>query len=479
MFEKLAFKKLAAVSALGLTLTACYYDYIAFDGVSIEGSILPFSVLRDDLIDGKTQQTFEVRNGGYGSAATAHPYRNRLFYALTDRGPNATFTGDLGKGKMFPVPDYTPRIGLFELDFDGSVKLRKEILLKRPDGTPISGLPNSAALGGTGETPYNADGAPILVDQSRPYDALTNPLRLDDFGLDGEGLVALRDGGFWVSDEYGPHMVRFNAKGVEVARINPFADDPRNTCSLPAEFANRRANRGMEGLAITPDEKVLVGIMQSTMDNPSKSVRANTLTRIVTINVETCAVQQYLYKQEKVQNSNSEIVALSNDTLIIIERDGAFLYGGPKGAGSANPAAQKQVYKISLSSGTELEAHSLNGNPNFSEDENAGLLINGSTLEQVVFGADGSDLAAGWSELAVNGIVPVEKYLIADLVAEVNYPHDKMEGLWVIDENRLGILNDDDFATWATGGVLEQKMLDANTVDGNRLYVIDADLSVQ
>ena len=64
------------------------------------------------------------------------------------------------------------------------------------------------------------------------------------------------------------------------------------------------------------------------------------------------------------------------------------------------------------------------------------------------------------------------------MVADVDYSHDKMEGLWIINDKYLGVLNDDDFATWSTGGELEQKMLDTNTIDGNRLYIVPADLSV-
>lgn len=65
------------------------------------------------------------------------------------------------------------------------------------------------------------------------------------------------------------------------------------------------------------------------------------------------------------------------------------------------------------------------------------------------------------------------------MVTEVNYAHDKMEGLWVINDKYLGVLNDDDFATWSTdAGDLEQKMLDSNTIDGNHLYIVPADLSV-
>jgi hypothetical protein len=57
----------------------------------------------------------------------------------------------------------------------------------------------------------------------------------------------------------------------------------------------------MEGLTITPDQKTLVGIMQSTMYNPSKAVKNLDITRIVTVNLETGEIGQYLYKQDKTQ----------------------------------------------------------------------------------------------------------------------------------------------------------------------------------
>ena len=50
-----------------------------------------------------------------------------------------------------------------------------------------------------------------------------------------------------------------------------------------------------------------------------------------------------------------------------------------------------------------------------------------------------------------------------------------MEGLWLIDDKRLGLINDDDFALWVTNGVLEQKYLDQDKkkIDSNTLYIID------
>lgn len=454
-------------TGLSFSLTGCNSsddESSSTPAVAAEGVYLPYSVLRADLIDHKTQNTFEVRNGGYGSAMTAHPIHSNQFYALTDRGPNATYTGNYGKGKKFPTPSYTPRIGLFEVTTEGEVIQLEEILLKDRSGNLISGLPNTSALGGTGETPYNADGFPVLVDPSIPYDENTNPIKLDDYGLDGEGLVALSDGTFWVSDEYGPHMVHFDANGVEIDRINAFVNDDRVSIQLPAEYANRRANRGMEGLTVTPDEKTLVGVMQSTMYNPGSAVKDLDITRMVTVNLETGEIGQYLYQQEKTQNSNSEIVALSNTEFLILERDGSFLFGGPNGTDAATPDAQKQVYRIDISNATNLET--ITDTADFTQDESLGLLLNGETLEETV-------LNHGWDALTAAGIASARKELVLDMVAEVQYPHDKMEGLWLIDDSTLGVLNDDDFATWSTGGELEQKMLNDSEIDGNRLYIID------
>ena len=420
--------------------------------VSVEGVSLEYTVLDNTIENGlKLGSTMEIRNGGYGSASYGDPENINRVYALTDRGPNAKYTGIDGTGKMFPTPDYTPRIGLFEIQVDGSLSKIKDILLKDTSGNNITGLPNSAELGGTGEIPYDKYGNTL-----RNTDGT---IKTDDFGLDGEGLAVLKDGTFWVSDEYGPHMVHFDALGKEIGRINAFADDTRNIHTLPAEFKNRRANRGMEGLTITPDQKTLVGIMQSTMYNPSSAVKTLDITRIVTVNIEDGTVGQYLYKQEKAANSNSEIVALSNDTFLVIERDGTFKKDTNDG--------QKHVYRINLSSGTNIETVALK--TGMIQDDALGLTIEGKTLEEAVLAGAGK-----WDTLSLKGISPVSKTLVVDMIKENAYAHDKMEGLWVIDENTLGILNDDDFATWATGGVLEQKYLDTaqTKIDRNTLYVV-------
>lgn len=209
-------------------------------------------------VDGVT-----IFNGGFGSSMARVPGEECSFYLLTDRGPNVD--GPEDDQKIFPLPDFAPQIGLFRLEGDSLIR-ESVIELKDADGNNLTGLPNPPEEGGTGEIPLDTDG---------------NVLGFDPEGIDPEGLVALEDGTFWVSDEYGPHIVNLDADGSTLERINPFGTGTGGR-TLPMALATRRPNRGMEGLTITPDGTRLVGIMQSSLDNPSSDVRDNSrVTRIV------------------------------------------------------------------------------------------------------------------------------------------------------------------------------------------------------
>ena len=310
----------------------------------------------------------------------------------------------------------------------------------------------------------------MLVDQTKPYDALTNPTKTDPYGFDPEGLAVMKDGTFWVSDEYGPHIVHFDANGREIARINAFdTGEGASTykvngklITLPAEFKKRRANRGMEGLTVTPDQKYLVGIMQSALYNPDKTTKKSTMTRIVRIELATGNIEQFIYQQQNTAtDSNSGIVAIDKDTFYVIERDGDL----PQ----LNAAAIKKVYKISLMGATNLE--SLTNTTDIVQDENLGLMVGGKTLEQLTLTAD------GWNVLASKGIRPVSKTEYLDAVMKLNYPHDKLEGLLLFPNGTLGLINDDDFGIAAqvkdSKDFITPKYIDkANSdIDSDRLYI--------
>ena len=438
----------------------------------VQGSPLPYSVLDASHINATyPEQKLKIRGGGYGSDAAAHPTNANQFYALTDRGPNADFDGIAGKGKQFLVPNYTPSIGLFELQADSKIIKVKEIILKDKNGNPISGLPNPKAFGGTNEVPYDVHGQPMTVNPQLPFDAVSNPIKTDINGLDPEGLAALQDGSFWVSDEYGPHLVHYDGNGVEIERINAFANDERNNVMvegkpilLPTEFTKRRANRGMEALTITPDQTTLVGIMESSMDNPDKSGRLSSLVRMVTINLVSGQIAQYLYRLDNAAHVTSGIVALNDHEFYLIEHDRKFPL--------QDKSAQKLIYKIDIAHATDIETILNDGSVR--QDETVGLIINGQTLEQLI-----AEDEENWQTLENINITPVKKTLVVDVLASLEYPHDKLEGLWLRQDGSLGLLNDDDFAMTDTDIInpkssVEQKYLDKQKTieDANRLYIV-------
>ena len=438
----------------------------------VQGSPLPYSELDASHINAAyPEQKLEIRGGGYGSDAAAHPTNAKQFYALTDRGPNADFDGIAGKGKQFLVPNYTPSIGLFELQADSKIIKVKEIILKDNNGNPISGLPNPKAFGGTNEVPYDVHGQPMTVNPQLPFDAVSNPIKTDINGLDPEGLAALQDGSFWVSDEYGPHLVHYDANGVEIARINAFANDERNNVMvdakpilLPTEFSKRRANRGMEALTITPDQTTLVGIMESSMDNPDKSGRLSSLVRMVTINLVSGQIAQYLYRLDNAAHVTSGIVALNDHEFYLIEHDRKFPL--------QDKSAQKLIYKINIAQATDIAT--IANDKSVKQNDRLGLTVNGQTLEQLI-----AEDEENWQTLENLNITPVKKTLVVDVLASLDYPHDKLEGLWLRQDGSLGLLNDDDFAMTDTDIInpkssVEQKYLDKEKTieDANRLYIV-------
>jgi hypothetical protein len=97
----------------------------------------------------------------------------------------------------------------------------------------------------------------------------------------------------------------------------------------------------MEGLAITPDGKTLVGIMQAPLEQDTHNV-----VRIVTIDIATGTTHEYAY-QLTTGSGVSDIVALNNHEFLVDERDG-------KGLGDNSSAKVKQVFKIDLSGAEDV-----------------------------------------------------------------------------------------------------------------------------
>lgn len=409
-------KKLAG----GMLLLACALTLNSCEDKtpSIEPSInypAQASVTKRDAmadIDG-----VKVYNGGYGSAISS--VDNQIFYIMTDRGPN--IDGTESDVKIFSNPEFTPQIGKFRLSGE-TLELMSVIYMKNASSQKITGLPNPIGVGGTGE---------------RALDTKGNVLHNDAYGLDPEGLVAMKDGSFWVSDEYGPHLVHFDANGKEIDRINPFNN------KMPQVFKKRRSNRGMEGLTITPDGKYLVGIMQSPLYNPDSKVKKTAaICRILFYELATGKCREYLYALDNTNMANSEIAAITDNTFLVLERDGNL---------PGQDTCDKKIYKINVSDATDITTA-----------DAAGKLIGGKTIEQCTT-----------QEIAAAGIKVVTKELAFDIMSIPHYPHDKPEGIVILNNNLIGIINDDDFGIGGVGAYQGKVMPWLNnTVDKNIMYFV-------
>jgi len=101
----------------------------------------------------------------------------------------------------------------------------------------------------------------------------------------------------------------------------------------------------MEGLAITPDGKTLVGIMLAPLIQDPKK-----LLRIVTVDIATGTTHEYAYQLTD-GSGVSDIVALNNHEFLVDERDGT-------GQGGDSGSPVKEVFKIDLAGATDVSVMS-------------------------------------------------------------------------------------------------------------------------
>ena len=311
------------------------------------------------------------RLGGIGSGLAYAG--GTTFLSLPDRGPNATPFNPL----IDDTISYIPRFHTFNLSLAPSVDpatglpftltpmLLDTTLLSSPSPLVYS---SGADLGFQidGVTPIGS-GAPALnavnhtfyfsgrSDNFDPTLPSTNP---NNGRLDSEGIRVSNNGKFvFISDEYGPFVYAFNrTTGKRVASyalpenlaINAQSAHGDTEINVTNNPVGRIANKGMEGLAITPDGSMLVGIMQANLEQDAKGYL-----RIVTIGVASGETHEYAYKLTD-GSGVSEIVAVNNHQFLADERDGAGLGDKPLLTDTATPAKFKKLYLIELNGATDV-----------------------------------------------------------------------------------------------------------------------------
>ncbi|WP_051361779.1 esterase-like activity of phytase family protein [Solimonas soli] len=319
------------------------------------------------------------------------------FYGITDRGPNGDSPAltDGTPTKSFPAPAFAPTIVKLTVKPDGvTISDRHELNVA---GTVITGLP--LPVGDVGSTSEAALSETLLK-----LDPAT-----DANGLDTEGIVKDPDGTHaWICDEYGPFVAKIElATGKIVAKYTPGTE-------LPAIIAKRQANRGCEGIALTPSGK-LYQMIQSTLD-----IKKNTalFTRIVEIdkgNEAAPATRMFAYpitpadwQDGKAGKAKlGDMVAIDDTHFLVIEQ-GTF----------ADNKIHNKLFLVDLGKATDL----------------SGVQVNGKELETLTTPA----------QLAAAGVVTASKYLIADF-KDYGWLIEKAEGLALIDDQTIALINDNDF----------------------------------
>ncbi len=238
--------------------------------------------------------------------------------------------------KVIPRPDLGPTI--VELKKVGDrIELVHAFPLKTPSGRPLTGLPLPGAVEAGMEPAFSLDGAPL------------DP---DPCGADTEAIAALSDGTFLVAEEYGPSVMKVAADGTVTARWTPHGStlqtDPPATACLPAMAGRRRQNRGLEAMAVSPDEKRLHLVLQSPIEGETRL-------RFWTVDIETgVLVAEHFYDFD---NHNffardaaagevfaddlkvCEIACLGEGVLLVLERI----------------SATAKIYRVDLNAGPDLQ----------------------------------------------------------------------------------------------------------------------------
>lgn len=358
---------------------------------------------------------------GFGSAITLKSVNKDGsidFYGITDRGPNGDGpayeeAGINYSSKFFPAPHFQPQIGIIHIK-NGQARVTGIIGLKDEAGKAITGLPIEPGLvGATNEI--------SIDDQYRR-------MGYDNQGMDTEGIALDKEGNFWICDEYGPFIAKYDKHGKLLKKYTPGN-------GLPEIMKDRTPNRGFEGLTVAPNGLVYAE-EQSPLNLDGKAGKAAQFTRIVEVDPRTGNTKMFAYPidadvYKSPKNAKiGDIYAVSNTEFLMIEQ------GQDK-----NKNMRNLIYLVNIKDATDLTGVTIEGKePEFTQDKNK--------LSAIKF---------------------AEKRLLVDLRAN-GWDIEKAEGITMLpDKKTIVVTNDNDF-----GMAMEVKDAEnQNTETPN--YVLHAD----
>ena len=301
--------------------------------------------------------------GGLGSGLTYAG--GNTFLAVPDRGPNATpYNSAIDDTTSYISRVQTLTIGLtanaagsaqpFTITptLTGTTLLSSPTALTYGSGAGLGNRSDGSPIG-SGAPAQNSSGAYFFTGRSDNF-GVGNSGAASNARFDPEAIRASNDGrSVFISDEYGPYVRQFDRATGSLTRTFtlPANLDVANLSAqgateISGNSSGRVANKGMEGLAITPDGKTLVGIMQAPLIQDAANPATANMVRIVTIDIATGATREYGYMLTT-GSGVSEIVAINDHQFLVDERDG-------KGLGDGSTARVKSLFTIDIAGATDI-----------------------------------------------------------------------------------------------------------------------------
>ncbi len=263
---------------------------------------------------GTTLSGQKVRLGGFSGLQFTQEKDGALYFqTVTDRGPNGEPSGN---DRPFLIPDFSPMVVILKADSaTKDLSVAAEIKLKKKDGSPLTGLPNTRL-------------------EENPTDIFGLYYSVDPQGLDVEGLsIDKTNGGWWMADEYGPSLVYFSSEGQMQRRFMPGQE-------LPRMYAERKPNRGFE--AVISSSGKVYGFLQSPL--PKETSKDGEFARIVEADSETMkTTAEYFYLFAKGNDKIGDAVAIDAKNFLVLEQNG-----------KTGAQGQKYIFKITLGETDQL-----------------------------------------------------------------------------------------------------------------------------
>ncbi|WP_035018160.1 esterase-like activity of phytase family protein [Caulobacter sp. UNC358MFTsu5.1] len=280
-------------------------------------------------------------------------YEGQLL-TLPDRGPN-------GVGSVAGTVDYANRLHAHRLTLAGgklTITPTGGFLLKDQTGQPF-----------TGKDP----GPNVLTRDGVRYPSPATGEGAGKISLDSEAVAYLPDGAFYVSDEYAAGIYLFDRTGRQIGAIQappallPMRKGQMDFTAESAPTTGRRNNQGLEALAVTPDGKRLVAILQSAtmQDTAGSNAATRNNTRVLVYDISKsrtpkAPIGHYVLQLPVVRESGdgqaadvtaaqSEMLALNDHQFLVLARD-----ANGRGKGSTKAPVFKAVLLVDTTGATNL-----------------------------------------------------------------------------------------------------------------------------